>query len=72
MKVILNRPSSRENVELLNQPFRLFKTLTTVLRGNWITIDGNLLNHAGPRMIAGTAASCEKLKQVRQHRKIIP
>ncbi len=45
-----------------------YKTMTAVRNGNLITLDGNLLNRAGPRMIAGTAALCEKLEQVRNHR----
>jgi iron complex transport system substrate-binding protein len=45
-----------------------YTTMTAVRRGNLMTIDGSLLNRAGPRMIAGTAALCEKLEQVRSHR----
>ena len=46
-----------------------FPSMTAVKRGNLFRIDGNLLNRSGPRMIAGTAAMCEKLDQARQHRK---
>ena len=49
-----------------------YTSMTAVRRGNLITLDGNLLNRAGPRMVAGTAALCEKLEQVRQHRKNQP
>ncbi|MGZ3241124.1 MAG: cobalamin-binding protein [Burkholderiaceae bacterium] len=45
-----------------------YKTMTAVRNGNLMTLDGNLLNRAGPRMIAGTASLCEKLEQVRSHR----
>lgn len=48
--------------------WRPYKTMTAVRNGNLMTLDGNLLNRAGPRMIAGTAALCEKLEQVRSHR----
>jgi iron complex transport system substrate-binding protein len=46
-----------------------FPKLTAVRRANLFRIDGNLLNRPGPRMIAGTAALCEKLELARQHRK---
>ncbi|QOY95166.1 cobalamin-binding protein [Massilia sp. UMI-21] len=36
---------------------------------NLFTVDGNLLNRAGPRMIAGTAVLCEKLELARRRRK---
>jgi iron complex transport system substrate-binding protein len=45
-----------------------YGTMTAVKRANLFRIDGNLLNRAGPRMLAGTAALCEKLEQARQHR----
>jgi iron complex transport system substrate-binding protein len=32
-------------------------------------IDGNLVNRAGPRMVAGTEQLCDKLEIARQHRK---
>jgi iron complex transport system substrate-binding protein len=45
-----------------------FTNMTAVKRGNLFRLDGNLLNRAGPRMVAGTAALCEKLELARQHR----
>jgi iron complex transport system substrate-binding protein len=45
-----------------------FTNMTAVKRNNLFRIDGNLLNRAGPRMVAGTAALCEKLELARQHR----
>ena len=45
-----------------------YPTMTAVKRGNLFRLDGNLLNRAGPRMIAGTAALCESLDRARQHR----
>jgi iron complex transport system substrate-binding protein len=42
--------------------------MTAVRNGNLFTVDGNLLNRAGPRMIAGTAMLCEKLELARSHR----
>lgn len=45
-----------------------YATLTATRRDNLFTVDGNLLNRAGPRMIAGTAILCEKLELARQHR----
>jgi iron complex transport system substrate-binding protein len=46
-----------------------FPNMTAVRRANLFRIDGNLLNRSGPRMVAGTAALCEKLELARQHRK---
>jgi len=45
-----------------------YANMTAVKRNNLFRIDGNLLNRAGPRMVAGTAALCEKLELARQHR----
>jgi iron complex transport system substrate-binding protein len=45
-----------------------YPTLTAVRNDNLFTIDGNLLNRAGPRMVAGTAQLCEKLELARAHR----
>jgi iron complex transport system substrate-binding protein len=45
-----------------------YDTLTAVRNKNLFTIDGNLLNRAGPRMIAGAAMLCEKLELARSHR----
>lgn len=45
-----------------------YTTLTATRNDNLFTVDGNLLNRAGPRMIAGTAVLCEKLELARQHR----
>ena len=45
-----------------------YGTLTAVRGNNLFTLDGHLLNRAGPRMVQGTAAMCEVLEQARQHR----
>jgi len=45
-----------------------YGSLTAVRNDNLFTIDGNLLNRAGPRMIAGAAMLCEKLELARMHR----
>jgi len=45
-----------------------YTTMTAVKRANLFRLDGNLLNRAGPRMIAGTTALCEKLDLARQRR----
>jgi len=49
--------------------WRTYSTMLAVRNANLFTVDGQLLNRAGPRMIAGTAALCEKLELARQHRK---
>jgi iron complex transport system substrate-binding protein len=46
-----------------------YPTLSAVRNDNLFTIDGNLLNRAGPRMIAGAEQLCEKLEIARSHRK---
>ena len=48
--------------------WRPYKNLKATRQDNLFTIDGNLLNRAGPRMIAGTATLCEKLEEARKHR----
>ena len=48
--------------------WRPYKTFKATKQDNLFTIDGNLLNRAGPRMIAGTAVLCEKLEEARKHR----
>jgi iron complex transport system substrate-binding protein len=45
-----------------------YGTLLAVRNDNLFTVDGNLLNRAGPRMVAGAAMLCEKLELARQHR----
>ncbi|MFC0254563.1 cobalamin-binding protein [Massilia consociata] len=45
-----------------------YATLTATRNDNLFTVDGDLLNRAGPRMIAGTAILCEKLELARRHR----
>ena len=48
--------------------WRQYANLQAVKRDNLFTLDGELLNRAGPRMVAGTAALCEKLELARQRR----
>jgi len=48
--------------------WRPYGMLKATKNGNLFTVNGNLLNRAGPRMIAGTAVLCEKLEEARQHR----
>ena len=52
--------------------WRQYPTLKAVRNGNLFTVDGNLLNRAGPRMILGAQAMCEKLDQARRHRRDRP
>jgi iron complex transport system substrate-binding protein len=49
--------------------WRPYGTMTAVRRDNLFKLDGNLLNRAGPRMVAGAAALCEKLELARLRRK---
>lgn len=48
--------------------WRQYSTMKAVRNNNLFTLNGELLNRAGPRMVAGTAALCEKLELARQHR----
>lgn len=48
--------------------WKRYPTMTAVRRDNLFLLDGNLLNRAGPRMMAGTAALCELLDTARHHR----
>ncbi|MFM9433246.1 iron complex transport system substrate-binding protein [Janthinobacterium sp. CG_23.3] len=49
--------------------WRQYASMKAVRNDNLFALDGNLLNRAGPRMIAGAAALCEKLDLARQRRK---
>lgn len=49
-----------------------YPTVTAVKRKNLYTLNGNLLNRSGPRMVEGTALLCEKIELARQHRKAQP
>ena len=49
--------------------WRPYTSMTAVRRDNLFRLDSNLLNRAGPRMIAGAAVLCEKLELARQRRK---
>ncbi|WP_296948734.1 cobalamin-binding protein [uncultured Massilia sp.] len=46
-----------------------YPTLMAVRNDNLFTVDGHLLNRAGPRMVAGAEQLCEKLEIARRHRK---
>ena len=48
--------------------WQAYPAMTAVKRGNFLLVDGNLVNRSGPRMIAGAASLCEKLEQARQRR----
>lgn len=49
-------------------PWRRFTSLNAVARGNLVSIDGNLMNRAGPRILDGTEDLCRKLDEVRAKR----
>jgi iron complex transport system substrate-binding protein len=60
--------SSEKNYGGVNL-WRQYPSMRAVRSDNLFTLDGELLNRAGPRMVAGTAALCEKLELARQRRK---
>jgi iron complex transport system substrate-binding protein len=45
-----------------------YGTLQAVKNNNLFRLQGDLLNRAGPRMVAGTKVLCEKIEEARQHR----
>lgn len=49
--------------------WRAYPTMKAVREDNLFTLNADLLNRAGPRMIDGTNALCEKIEIARQHRK---
>lgn len=49
--------------------WKRYPSLTAVINSNLFLLNGDHLNRAGPRMIDGTAALCEKLEQARINRK---
>ncbi len=48
--------------------WKQYPGLNAVKRGNLFSIDGDLLNRPGPRLIAGATALCEQLDRARQHK----
>jgi iron complex transport system substrate-binding protein len=76
--VLQENPEAIINGEQRNQEggginiWQQYPTMTAVKRGNLFSLNGDLLSRSGPRMVAGTAALCEKLEQARQHRKNQP
>jgi iron complex transport system substrate-binding protein len=49
-------------------PWRRFPSLKAVAGGNLISIDGELLNRSGPRVLDGTEKLCRQLDMVRSKR----
>ena len=49
--------------------WRPYSTMLAVKNDNLFRLEGELLNRAGPRMVAGAAALCERLETARKHRK---
>jgi iron complex transport system substrate-binding protein len=45
-----------------------YPNMLAVKNNNLFRLEGELLNRAGPRMVAGTKALCEKIEETRQHR----
>ena len=62
--IIATAEKNYGGVELWKQ----YGSLQAVRSNNLFTLDGNLLNRAGPRMIEGTATMCEVLEQARRQR----
>jgi iron complex transport system substrate-binding protein len=58
------RDTTKAGLEIWNQ----YPTLLAVQRGNLFAIDADLLNRAGPRLVQGAAAVCEKLELARSRR----
>jgi iron complex transport system substrate-binding protein len=48
--------------------WRQYPSMQAVRSDNLFTLDGELLNRAGPRIVDGTAVLCEKLELARQRR----
>ena len=66
-EVIINgdrRDSTKAGLEI----WEGYSTMLAVQRRNLFSIDADLLNRAGPRLIEGAAAICEKLDQARNRR----
>jgi len=60
--------AENESSNGLSNFWRPYPMLTAVRNNNIFTIDGSLLNRAGPRMIDGAAELCQRLEQARAHR----
>ena len=51
--------------------WKAYPALQATKANNLTTVDGNLLNRAGPRMIDGAAALCARVQQARAHRSAV-
>ena len=47
--------------------WRSFRRMQAVASGNLMTIDGGIMNRAGPRVIEATRVLCEQIDQARKH-----
>lgn len=63
-----NRQQSETGLEIWQD----FPALQAVQHKNLFAIDADLLNRAGPRLIDGTAALCDRLELARSHRTPTP
>ena len=59
-----NRNQSETGLEM----WRAYPALQAVHNNNLFAVDADLLNRAGPRLIEGATALCEKLDEARRHR----
>jgi len=50
--------------------WKSYPQLQAVRRGNLFAIDADLISRAGPRLIEGAAAICQRLDEARQHRDV--
>jgi iron complex transport system substrate-binding protein len=50
------------------EPWKRWTSLLAVQRGNLFTVNGDLINRPGPRLMEGAALLCEDLEQARTKR----
>lgn len=60
--------SNQQQTETGLSMWNNYPTLLAVKNKNLFSVDADLINRAGPRLIDGAAALCEKLDLARQHR----
>ncbi|MFZ6773264.1 cobalamin-binding protein [Undibacterium sp. SXout7W] len=66
-EVLISAESKNQRDNGLEQ-WKTFSSMTAVKNNQLMTVDGDLVNRSGPRIIDGAAAICDALEQARIHR----
>ena len=68
-EVLISAESKNQRDNGLEQ-WKMFSSMAAVRNHQLVTIDGDLVNRSGPRIIDGAVAICDALEQARQYRSL--